>query len=165
MPVQFGSVRPVRPDMGAPLAASLKVDPIILSSPTSWAETSYRRAGMQRYDDSVDLPGPLPLAMAASRVGGDELGLTIPGGRLVVYGDENFAANRWFNRLGNAKLAVNTVNWMFDENSMLNIPARQLESFSLTLSLNEIAGLGWRFMILPAVVLVMSLFVWLARRN
>ena len=76
-----------------------------------------------------------------------------------------FAANRWFNRLGNAKLAVNTVNWMFDENSMLNIPARQLESFSLTLSLNEIAGLGWRFMILPAVVLVMSLFVWLARRN
>lgn len=165
MPVQFGSVRPVRLDMGAPLDDSLKVDPIILSSPTSWAETSYRRAGMQRYDDSVDLPGPLPLAMAASRVGGDELGLTIPGGRLVVYGDENFAANRWFNRLGNAKLAVNTVNWMFDENSMLNIPARQLESFSLTLSLNEIAGLGWRFMILPAVVLVMSLFVWLARRN
>ena len=54
---------------------------------------------------------------------------------------------------------------MFDENSMLNIPARQLESFSLTLSLNEIAGLGWRFMILPAVVLAMSLFVWLARRN
>lgn len=165
MPVQFGSVRPVRPDMGAPLDDSLKVDPVILSGPTSWAETSYRRAGIQRYDDSADLPGPLPLGMAASRVGGNDLGLTIPGGRLVVFGDENFAANSRFNRLGNSKLAVNAVNWMFDENSMLNIPARQLESYSLTLSMNEIAGLGWRFMVLPAAILAMSLFVWLARRN
>lgn len=54
---------------------------------------------------------------------------------------------------------------MFDEDSMLNIPARQLESYSLTLSMNEIAGLGWRFMVLPAAILAMSLFVWLARRN
>ena len=165
MPVQFGSARPVRPDMGSPIDDSLKVDEIILSSPTSWAETSYARGGVQKYDESVDLAGPLPLGMAASRVGGDALGLTIPGGRLVVYGDENFAANRWFNRLGNSKLAVNTVNWLFDENSMLNIPARQLESYSLTLSLNEITGLAWRFMILPAAVLLICLFVWLARRN
>ena len=165
MPVQFGSVRPVRPDMGAPLDDSLKIDPVILSGPTSWAETSYRRAGVQRYDDSADLPGPLPLGMAASRVRGNDLGLTIPGGRLVVFGDENFAANSRFNRLGNSKLAVNAVNWMFDEDSMLNIPARQLESYSLTLSMNEIAGLGWRFMVLPAAILAISLFVWLARRN
>ena len=48
---------------------------------------------------------------------------------------------------------------------MLNIPARQLESYSLTLSLNEITGLAWRFMILPAAVLLICLFVWLARRN
>ena len=103
--------------------------------------------------------------MAASRVRGNDLGLTIPGGRLVVFGDENFAANSRFNRLGNSKLAVNAVNWMFDEDSMLNIPARQLESHSLTLSMNEIAGLGWRFMVLPAAILAISLFVWLARRN
>lgn len=165
MPVQFGSVRPVRADMGAPLDDSLKVDQIILSGTSSWAENSYRRAGMQNYDGSVDVAGPLPLAMAASRVGGNDLGLTIPGGRLVVFGDENFVANRWFNRLGNSKLAINTVNWMFDENSMLNIPPRQLETFSITLSLNEIIGLAWRFMILPAAILLMSLFVWLARRN
>ena len=165
MPVQFGSVRPVRQDMGAPLDDSLKLEQIILSGPMSWAENSYRRAGMQGYDDAVDLKGPVPLAMVASRTGGDGLGLKIPGGRLLVFGDENFIANNRFNRLGNSKLVMNAVDWMFDENSMLNIPPRKIDTYVLTLSLNEIIGLGWRFMIFPVVILLVSIFVWFARRN
>ncbi len=165
MPVQFGSARPVRQDMGAPIDDTLKLDALILSGPQSWGERSYIRGGEQRYDDDADLAGPLPLAMVATRTAGDDLGLRIPGGKLIVFGDENFIANKWFNRLGNSKLALNSVNWMIDDNTTLNIAPRKVDLYVLTLARDEILGLGLRFMILPAVVLLLCLVVFLRRRN
>lgn len=165
MPVQFGSVRPVRPDMGAPIDDTLKIDPLILSGNSSWAEKSYARGGSQTYDAAADLAGPLPLAMVASRTGGKDLGLNIPGGKLAVFGDENFIINKWFNRLGNSKLALNTVNWMLEENTMLNIPSRQISLYTITLSHNQIMSLALRYMSLPAVVLLLALIVSFARRR
>ncbi len=164
LPVQFGSVRPVREDLGAPLDENLKITPIILSGKSSWAERSYLINQKQQFDADVDLKGPIPLASVASRSGGKELGLTIPGGRLAVFGDDNFIANKYFNRLGNSKLALNTANWMFDDNTMLGIPPRQVEKFSLTLSSNDIISLGLKFLILPAFVFVLGTIVYFVRR-
>ena len=165
MPVQFGSVRPVRPDMGAPIDDTLKLDPLILSGNSSWAEKSYARGGRQVYDSATDLEGPLPLAMIASRSGGKDLGLNIPGGKLAVFGDENFIINKWFNRLGNSKLALNTINWMLEENTMLNIPSRQISLYTITLSHNQIMALALRYMSLPAAILLLALIVSFARRR
>lgn len=165
LPVQFGSVRPVRPDLGSPIDDTLKIDPIILSSPTSWAEKSYKRGGMQTFDAVSDIQGPLPLAMISSRTGGSELGLKIPGGKLAVFGDENFVSNRRLGRLGNSKLVVNLVNWMFEENGTLNIPPRAMSSFNITLSKNDALALALRFMILPLIILIIGIFVSIFRRN
>ena len=165
MPVQFGSARPVRPDMGAPMDDSLQLDSVILSGKNSWAEKSYRRGGEQSYDDAEDLPGPLPLAMVAARTGSNELGLRIPSGRLVVFGDENFIANKWYNRLGNAKLVLNAVNWLFDENNMLNIAPRRLDTYSLSLSRSDTAGLAWRFSVPALCAAFVCLAVFIARRR
>lgn len=164
-PVQFGSTRPVRADMGAPIDETLKVSPLILSSRTSWGEKAYAKGGMQQYDADADLIGPLPLAMVATRAAGGELGLNIPGGKLAVFGDENFIANKWFNRLGNSKLALNVVDWMFEENNRLGIPPRPLRTFSLTLSQSDVLSLAWRFAVVPAVVLLMCAAVFMARRR
>ena len=165
MPVQFGSVRPVRQDLGAPADGSLKISPLILSSTTSWAEKSYMRGGLQKYDEDADLRGPLPLAIIVSRTGGASYGLNIPGGKLAVFGDENFIANKWFNRLGNSVLAINTVNWMFEDGKMLNIPPRKLKMFSMTVSNNELLGLALRLAMLPLFVLLLGLTVSFIRRN
>ncbi len=164
LPVQFGSVRPVREDMGAPIDENLKLSPIILSSQTSWAEKSYKKGGVMKYDQDYDLLGPIPLAMVASRSGGKDLGLTIPGGRLAVFGDDNFIANKWFGRLGNSKLALNTVNWMFDENIMLGIPPRSIEKVSLTLSNSDISSLALKFTLLPLFVFLAGTIVYFVRR-
>ncbi len=165
MPVQFGSVRPVRGDMGAFADDSLKISPLILSSPSSWAEKSYTRGGAQKFDESTDLAGPIPLAMIASRTGGKEHGLNIPGGKLAVFGDENFVANKWFGRLGNSILALNTINWMFEEGKMLNIAPRQMKVYSLTLSHNDLIGLCVRFLALPFAILGLGVVVSIIRRN
>ena len=164
MPVQFGSVRPVRQDLGAAADDSIKLSPLILSSPSSWAERYYNSPN-PRYDESTDLAGPVPLAMISSREGGREHGLTIPGGKLAVFGDENFVANKWFNRLGNSMLAINTVNWMFESDEMLNIPPRSLKTYSLTVSQNELLGMGWRFFLLSFALLLFGATVSFVRRN
>ena len=164
-PVQFGSARPVRPDLGSPIDETLKITPIILSGRASWGEKSYSRGGVQKYDESSDLAGPLPLAMVAARSAGGDLGLKIPGGKLAVFGDENFIANKWFNRLGNSKLALNAVDWMFEENNMLNIPPRPLGAFSLTLSQSDVFELAWRFALAPAAVLLLCIAVFAVRRR
>ena len=164
-PVQFGSVRPVYQDLGAASDASLTLTPLIMSSKTSWAEGSYMRGGIQKYDESHDLLGPLPLAMMASRSGGKELKLNIPGGKLAVFGDENFIANKWFHRLGNSMMAMNTINWMLNEDDMLTIPPRNLKVYSLTVSHNDLVGLAIRFFMLPFAILALGMIVSIIRRN
>ncbi len=164
-PVQFGATRPVRPDMGSPIDDTLKIEPIILSGTSSWAERSYMREGLQQYDESTDLRGPIPLAMVAIRAAGGDLGLNIPGGKLVVFGNDNFIANKWFNRLGNSKLVLNAVDWLFEENNMLNIPPRPLSTFSLTISRADVVALAWRFMLVPLAILFVCIMVFVARRR
>ena len=164
-PVQFGSTRPVRQDDGSPIDDTLKIAPIILSGSMSWAEKSYMHNGAQQFDGISDLRGPLPLGMVASRSSGDNLGVKIPGGKLIVFGDENFIANKWFNRLGNSKLAMNAVDWMLEENNMLNIPPRPLKNFSLTLSQADAIALAWRFALIPFGVLILCISIFIARRR
>ena len=120
---------------------------------------------MQSYDAAADLAGPLPLAMIATRTGGSELGLKIPGGKLAVFGDEDFLSNRRVGRLGNSKMVVNLINWMFDETGTLNIPPRALANYKLTLSQNDAFSLALRFMLLPLAVFAVGVAVFIVRRN
>ncbi len=84
---------------------------------------------------------------------------------MVVFGDENFAMNGRFNSLGNSKLILNTINWMFDENSALNIPPRKVDRYSLTLSRSDLFNLGARFLILPILILAAGFITYIFRRQ
>ena len=165
LPVQFGTVRPVREDLGAPIDGNLKLWPLIGSSQTSWADRAYKRDKVLSFHGDVDLPGPLPLAMLATRSGGGDLGVDIRGGRLAVFGDEDFITNGRFNGLGNSKLALNTINWMFDETSSLNIPPRKVDRYTLTISRGDIWSLTLRFLGLPFAVLLAGLATYILRRQ
>ena len=102
--------------------------------------------------------------MVASRTGNNDLGLKIPGGKLAVFGDEDFASNRLFNRLGNSKLLYNTVNWMLERDSMLNIVPRSMSKYSITLSEGDVFSLAFRFALLPAFMAIIGLLVSFFRR-
>lgn len=163
LPLQFGSTRMVREDMGAAIDESIKRDVLMYSTPASWAEKNYKNSGF-KYDEAVDFKGPVPVAMVASRTGNNDLGLKIPGGKLAVFGDEDFASNRLFNRLGNSKLLYNTVNWMLERDSMLNIVPRSMSKYSITLSEGDVFSLAFRFALLPAFIAIIGLLVSFFRR-
>lgn len=165
LPIQFGSARPVRQDMGAPIDPTLSLYTLIGSSPSGWAERGYRSETKYQYTPSSDIAGPIPIAMVAFRENRSDLGLNIGGGKLAVFGDEDFVTNSRFNSLGNSMLALNTINWMFDDNSALNVLPRKVERYVLVLSRGEMKELASRFSILPILVLVASLVTYIFRRR
>ncbi len=164
LPLQFGSTRMVRQDLSSPIDRSIAHSILLLSGQNSWAEMNYRAATAPKFDAEVDFAGPIPLAMLASRTGNNDLGLSIPGAKLIVFGDEDFATNRLFGRLGNSTLLSNSLNWMFERESLLNIQSQAMDKFSLTLSESDILSLLFRFLVLPAFIGVFGLIVLFLRR-
>ena len=126
---------------------------------------AYRKAGKYTFNRSTEISGPISLAMIAERKGGAELGLNRGGGKLAVFGDEDFVTNSRFNALGNSMMALNTINWMFDDDVALNVVPRKVERYVLVLSKGEMKVLVLRFSILPLLVLALSFITYLLRRR
>src|SRR4029077_16609445 len=55
-------------------------------------------------------------------------------GRLVVYGDSDFATNAQLDQPGTATLIANTLNWMVQRESHLGIAAKEPEQVRLSLT-------------------------------
>ncbi|MBC7225443.1 MAG: GldG family protein, partial [Anaerolineae bacterium] len=143
-----------------PSPEGVSVAPLVATSNNSWGETDLNNRQV-RYDPEADIKGPVYLAVAARKTEG--------GGRLVVFGDSDFASNGVVRAVqgavGNADLFLNAVNWLAEEESLLAIGPKQtqqrmmvLTQPSMRLILYSTAGL------LPLVVLIIGGIVWWSRR-
>ncbi|MGA2052162.1 MAG: GldG family protein [Opitutales bacterium] len=163
--VRFGPTRPVRADLGAPIDNNRQVtDELLLTSNASWAERGYRQ-GDDKYTKGVDLPGPVSVAALAEERPPGILGLAGSGGRLMVFGNADFIANSHFDVPGNTYLFMNTVNYLLDRKNVLNIPPKPSFQFQLNLSQENLAGLAWRLAVPPALLALLGLLVYVARRR
>lgn len=161
----FGQARPVRMDPLAQEDARLQVNYLIGTSPQSWAEKDFRTQSPIQYDAERDLPGPLSLATASMRSARSELGISIPGGRLVVFGNSDFIANNRFQTYGNYTLFINSVNWTLDRSNLLNIPTRPLESYQIIMSHPALQRMLATFALLPGAVALLGLSIYFIRRH
>ena len=93
---------------------------LALTSEAGWAEKDLRVLqgdgdSTVKLDEGVDTPGPISLAVA---VEGES-------GRLVVFGDSDFATNQYFDYQGNGDLALNALSWLAEDESLISIRPRQ----------------------------------------
>ncbi len=163
-----GLIRSVREDMGRPFDDSLSLQPLIFSSRTSWGERAYGTPDENwTYTPGTDLMGPLSIAMVSERQLPSQLGINIPGGRLIVFGTSDFVSNNRIVRVpGNLTLFLNTANWMVDRDNMINIPPRPTESIELVLTRENINHLRLTFLgLLPGVVALSGIIVYWIRRK
>ena len=91
---------------------------------------------------------------------------TGPKGRMVVYGDADFATNSQLDQPGNATLIANTLNWMVQRTSHLGIAPKQPDQVRLSMTPQQ----RWRNLLLvvlglPGAALVTGIFVNLRRRR
>lgn len=106
---------------------------LVFTAPESFAETDL---DVVEFDEGVDTPGPLAIAAALelpppadSAAAGLEAGENedagsdpaLRGGRLVVVGDSDFAANAHFPQQGNGNLFLNAINWLSGDESLISI--------------------------------------------
>ena len=161
----FGASRPVRTDPASLNDPRLQVDQIIGTSESSWAERDYRTETPVTFTESRDLRGPVSIAAASTRSAGSQLGINIPGGRIVVFGNSDFIANTRLQAFGNRTLFFNALNWTLARNSLLNIPSRSIESYQVVLSEKALTRLLRYFCLLPLAAGVLGILIALIRRR
>jgi hypothetical protein len=175
IPLRVGLARTVRPDAARAAANGLSVVTLAATSPTAWGQLNYRRRDAAPVPTSVDirpLPGTVPpnrlgLAAAAEPVTvRDNLPFSVPRGRLVVFGTGDLIDNIRFANAGVLNLLLGAVNWTVNSDTQLNIPARPLERFQLSLSAAELRNLRYSLLFaLPGVAALLGLAVYWARRS
>lgn len=110
-PALMSQVRPVFLSAAAAGGAEL-----VATAASSWRtpDTSVLRTGTATFRAGQDTAGPVPVGVAVERPG--ETGRP---GRVVVFGDSDFASNAFLGYLGNRDLLLNSVNWLAGDEAQI----------------------------------------------
>jgi ABC-type uncharacterized transport system involved in gliding motility auxiliary subunit len=171
----FPFARSVEPFGVKPEGAT--ITPIARTSPNSWSERRLDQKQV-KFDKDQDKQGPITLALVetfktkAGAPGGAEGRPAADGtapdkdARLAVFGDSDFAANRYCGLSGNANFFLNTANWLTEEMDLVSIQPRT--SSPRTIQLSPAQGRVLFFLsvvILPLAILILGIAVWIRRRS
>jgi hypothetical protein len=140
---------------------------LIFSSRDSWALSNWTARSIPPEKNTLlDLSGPVPILAISepNPLKEVEAGLA-SAGKLIVLGSSKILSNEKLRSgAGNQALARNIIYWMDENNDMLDVPPRIVQSYSISLSDEEFDLLIYHFAIIPAGVLLLGLFVgWLRK--
>ena len=163
--VLFGQPRKIGVDPASLNDSRLQVSPLIGTSEQSWSERDYRTQNPPVFDEQRDQKGPISIATVSTRSSGTELGITIPGGRLIVFGNSDFISNNRLQAFGNQSLLTNSINWILDHNDLLDIPTRKLESYQIVISERDLHQMLYYYAIIPVTIAGLGFFIFIIRRH
>ncbi len=144
----------------------VQIVPLVLSTPVSWLETDPEKA---EYDPSEDVRGPFNLAAVirgrATVAHDPQAALGFPELKLVVFGDSDFARNKYFYSSDNQDLLLNSVNWLAEDYDLISIRPKLIPIRELVLNKREREFVKWSSWFLPpAIMLLAGGYVWWRRR-
>jgi len=87
-------------------------------------------------------------------------------GRLAVFGDSDFASNRYYGLSGNGNFFLNSVNWLTEESDLISIQPKT--SSPRTVQFTPSQGRLVFFvsvLILPLIILIFGISVWVRRKS
>lgn len=153
---------------------------LVKTSADGWGETDLAHL-TQVEKGPQDLAGPVSLGIALELnaaaptppPGEDEMPPPVPAatpagpkGRMVVFGDSDFATNSQLDQPGNATLIANTLNWMVQRETHLGIAPKEPDQVHLSLTPQERRLDFWLVVFgLPLVALVAGIVVTVKRRR
>ena len=157
------AVQPVLPPDEIP--PFMTYSPLILTTPASWLETDAEEV---KYDAEEDIRGQFHL-MSVLETGASLTGQVVSGedgtARLVVFGDSDFARNKFFFQSDNSNLLLNTVNWLAEDYNLIDIRPRIVVYRELVLNQREREFIKWSsWFFPPALMLILGAVVWWRRR-
>ena len=85
--------------------------------------------------------------------------------RLVIFGDSDFLANKYFFQGVNRDLALNAVVSLLDEEELVSIRPKNPKKTEITLTRNHRLGLVTFFIVIPLAFIFVSFLMWYRRRQ
>lgn len=167
-PTVFPMVRSVALDPA--VAADFSV--LVRTGRESWAERdldAWRENGRAEYSEN-DLLGPVPIAVAGTlrRASAEEGGAPpeSKGGRLVVFGDSDFATNEYLGAASNRDLFVNAINWLAGEVESISLRPNVSRASTFQMSQEQFRFLQYvSLLVVPEAIAVVGVLVWWSRRH
>lgn len=156
--------------------SAFKVLLLALTSAESWAHIDGDSIpeGKVQFRREVDKPGPLPVAVmvtqkpTAPAAAAEAQAQT--GGRMIVFGDSDFASNLYLNLLGNKDLFMSSIGVLAEDEALIAVRHKGLPRSSLSpVSLTERQGrmIFWSAVVMQPVgfALLGLLITWRRRRR
>jgi hypothetical protein len=141
-----------------------KITPLLITQETSWSETGGFTIDVNFDENNGDTKGPLIIGMAFEREFTDEN--NIKKQRIVVIGDSDFLSNNNIGQGANLDFALNTINWLAEDDELILIAPKTAPDLQLNLNDTKIAIISFGFLIiLPLSLLAAGIGIWLKRRK
>jgi hypothetical protein len=178
MPVVFPLARSV--SVSKAPAPGWKATPLVETSADGWGETNLKdlEKSSQPKKDDKDIAGPVSLAAAVEQ---DEApgapALLAEGGakpaeapkkrgRIVVFGDADWASNAGIANAANRLLLSSAANWALERESLVAIPPKTADQVAVTLTRRDIGQIAFVVMLLlPLAAVAMGIAIWARRRK
>jgi ABC-type uncharacterized transport system involved in gliding motility auxiliary subunit len=152
----FPLARSMQP--AATLPEGIGVHKLAMTSPEGWGELDPNTSPF-KFEEGKDIKGPVTIAMAAERKAPVAT-------RVVVIGDSDFVANGQLSNIGNADLALGALHWLVDQERLIGIGPKPLESIKLHLTASQTTGVFWfSFAGLPCLLGILGALMWWVRRK
>lgn len=142
----------------------MKLTPLALTSSISWAERNKEdlKRGIIEFNEQ-DRRGPVSIAVICEKATGikdDKKGT-----KIVVFGDVDFATNKYIKFVGNEDLIKNTIKYLAERGKYITIKKkhRPIEALMLTEKQGKIL-FGTVVVFIPMLVLIAGVVVWFRRR-
>ncbi len=142
--------------------------PLVLTMQSAWAETDLDglKKGEEAKRSNAEKGGPFALAATSTKpLPKREDG---PSGetRIVLFGDRDFATNKFSAIQGNGDLFLNSLNWLCEQSDRITIRPRLREASRLFLDAGKQSLLFFIALdLLPISLLALGLTIWMVRRS
>ncbi len=132
------------------------VTPLAKTYPNTWGETDLE-SNESAFDPATDIPGPLVMAAAAEN--------TNTKGRLVVFGDSEFAGNTLFER-GSGDILINAVDWAAQQENLISLTPKNniARTFDAPASPVLIGIILLSICVIPLLIVIAGVAAWYSRR-
>ena len=132
---------------------------LVEAAPQGWVETG-DLSGEIVFDQDIDVPGPVSIAVALTRAIQDREQ------RIVVAGSGHFLANTYLGNGSNLDFGINLINWLTGDEDLIAIQPRATLDSGLILSEFELTLIALSFLIaLPLLFLLSGVVIWWRRRR
>ncbi|MBA4420412.1 MAG: hypothetical protein C0391_04630 [Anaerolinea sp.] len=141
--------------------ANISLTPLMRSAQNSWGErdSASLENNIMKYDESVDTPGPVTLAVAGAN--------SATNARVVVVSSSLFVISANFNQYGNGEFITNAIDWSAKADQLISITPRNatqrmmVPPQSLVINLLVLVSV----ILIPVLILVIGIVVSIQRKK